>query len=84
MNANSAVVRFASNEGNDVENVSVTSTTFAWVTGTLTVGAEDTTTADGLRAAWTDWEDVTITGYVTTATSLDVAAIAIVRTTTPI
>lgn len=84
VDSGAGIVRAVSTEGGATLNLSVTGTSFAWVTGSLTVGAEDVSTTDGLRSAWTDWEDVTLTAYVTTATQIDVAAIAIVRTTTPI
>lgn len=76
------LVRFTSDQAGGSAVVDVTSTSFAWVTGSVQVDSEDLTTADGRRSAV--WEGIQVECSDNTATTLSVAGIAIVRTTTPI
>lgn len=75
-------IKFIStNNGSSVE-VDVTGTSFGWVTGTLTIDAEDLSIADGRRG--NAWETIQIQGKKNTANTLSVAALSVIRTTTPI
>lgn len=75
-------VRFtADQEGGNVV-LSITSTTFAWVVDDLDINAEDLTVADGRRN--NVWEGLTIEANDNTATTLEIAALAVVRVTNPL
>lgn len=77
VDSGTATVTFESDGASDTEALSITSTSFAWVTGTLTIDCEDLAVADGRRS--TRWEGLTITGADATATTLSIAAISVVR-----
>lgn len=82
VNAGSANVRFSSTQqGSNVVNA-VSGTSFAWVTGDLTINAEDLTAADGRRSS--GWETVRVESQKGTATTLTIAALSVVRVTQPV
>jgi hypothetical protein len=78
----SATVRFTSDQAGDTEDLTITGTSFAWVTGSLTVDAEDLTEADGRRDDV--WEAINVQTNAGTATTLTVGGISILRATAPI
>lgn len=82
VNSGTGQVRFASSRASANVTLSVTSTTFAWVTGSLTIESEDLTSADGRRSS--AWEEIAVTANNNTATTLSISAISIVRTGTPV
>lgn len=82
VNSGTGQVRFTSASTSDATTLSITGTSFGWVTGTLSVDAEDLTEADGRRAS--GWDSVKIECNDNTAATLSVAAVSIVRTTAPV
>lgn len=82
VNSGTGQVRFTSASTSDATTLSITGTSFGWVTGTLSVDAEDLTAADGRRAS--GWDSVKIECNDNTAATLSVAAVSIVRTTAPV
>jgi hypothetical protein len=82
VNAGTGQVRFTAGGAGGNVVLSITSTSFAWVTGSLAIDCEDLTVADGRRSG--RWESLTIEGNDNTATTLSIAAISVVRTTAPV
>lgn len=82
VNAGSGNVRFSSTQNGSNVVLAVTGTSFAWVTGDLTINAEDLTAADGRRSS--GWETCRVEAQKDTATTLSIAAISILRTTSPV
>lgn len=82
VNSGTGQVRFTSASTSDATTLSITGTSFGWVTGTLSVDAEDLTESDGRRAS--GWDSVKIECNDNTAATLSVAAVSIVRTTAPV
>jgi hypothetical protein len=83
VNADTATIRAASSQAGANGDITVTSTTFAWVTSTVSVETEDLTIADGRQG--NAWEDLTWTAWRGAgATQLDIAALSVVRLTAPI
>lgn len=74
-------VRFTTAQDGDSVAVNVTSTSFAWVTDSVSTECEDLTAADGRRSGW---ESVTIDAKDPSGGTLSIAAISIYRATTPI
>lgn len=82
VNAGTGQVRFTATGAGGNVVLSITSTSFAWVTGSLAIDCEDLNVADGRRSS--RWEALTIEGNDNTATTLSIAAISVVRTTAPV
>ena len=82
VNAGSADVQFLSAEAGDSLTINVTSTSYAWVTDDLDVDAEDLSLADGRRGS--AWETIQVQARKGTATTLSIAAISVIRVTTPL
>lgn len=83
VNAGSGNIRFSSTQAGSNVVLAVTSTSFGWVTGDLTINAEDLTAADGRRSA--AFETCRIEAQKDTSTTLSIAALSIIRTaTTPV
>lgn len=82
VNSGTGQIRFTSASTSDATTLSITGTSFGWVTGTLSVDAEDLTESDGRRAS--GWDSVKIECNDNTAATLSVAAVSIVRTTAPV
>lgn len=83
VNAGSADFRTTTVATSGTVTIAVTGTSFAWNTGTLTgVNAHDLTAVDGRRSA--AFDGLTFDARKGTATTLSVAAICVVRTTTPL
>lgn len=72
-------LRVESSEGDDTV---VVTGTWAWYTFTLDVSCEDLSTVDGRRGA--TWATVQARGRVTTATSIEIAAVSYYRATKPV
>ncbi len=70
-------VRFQSDDAGDSVTVTQTDKNFSWVTGNLTINAEDLTITDGRRG--NSWEGVAITAHVTASDTLNIQAISIYR-----
>lgn len=82
VNAGTANVKFLADLAGTNTVLDISSTTLAWVTGTIIVSTEDLLTADGLPGA--AWEALQIRAQKGDATTLTIAAISIVRTSTPL
>jgi hypothetical protein len=83
VNAGSADFRATTVATSGTVTIAVTSTSYAWVTGTLTgVNTHDLTLADGLRGA--AFDGITFDARRGTATQLDIAAWSVLRTTSPL
>ncbi len=83
VNSGTAEVRYTPQQsGGSAQTASITSTTYAWVTATVTIDAEEFETTDGRRD--TAWEEIQVETRVTTATTLDIIGFCFVRSTTPL
>jgi hypothetical protein len=74
-------VQFDSTVAASSAALSITGTSYAWVSGTVTCSAEDLSTADSRRGA--AWETVRIRASDPAAQTLSIAGLKIYRTTTP-
>lgn len=81
VNSGTGNIKFLSDQAGANVVINVTATDFAWVTGSLTIDAEDFN-SDGRRDSV--WEAVQIQAQKGTATTLTIGALSIVRTTTPV
>jgi len=82
VDAGTGQVRFtAAGAGGNVV-LSITSTSFAWVSNTLSIDCENLSVSDGRRSS--RWEGLTIEGNDNTATTLSVSAISVYRATAPL
>jgi hypothetical protein len=75
-------VQFDSTAAASSAALSITSTSYAWVTGTVTCSAEDLSTADNRRGA--AWETVRIRAADPAAQTLSIAGLKIYRTPVPL
>lgn len=75
-------VRFSSDQAGDSADLSVTSTTTASVSDTLTIETEDLTVADGRQS--NAWEAVRIQASDPAGGTLEIESIAILVTSTPV
>lgn len=82
VDAGTGQVRFTADGAGGNVVLSITGTSFAWVTGSLAIDCEDLDVDDGRRSS--RWESLTIEGNDNTATTLSIAAISVVRTTAPV
>lgn len=82
VDSGSGLVKFTADGAGSTKDVTISETSFKWHTNTLAIDCEDLAKDDGRRS--TRWEGLTVQADNDTATTLSIAAISVVRTTTPL